>query len=173
MKLRILLPLTVLVTLISQPGYSVTEAEFYKMQEQLQTALMKIQALEQVQKQGSEKKSGIVKTKSKKGLIMTIMTPDQNWTDEEWNSFRSQVKDVLVEDIVTVTFTKINGDERVMTCTLHPDNLPKVVVKEGEEKKERVMKNPENSLAVYDTKAEGWRSFVIRNIKSVNTSPRL
>ena len=104
---------------------------------------------------------------------MTIMTPDQNWTDEEWNSFRSQVKDVLVKDIVEVTFTKINGDERVMTCTLHPDNLPKPVIKEGEDKKERVIKNPENSLAVFDTKAEGWRSFVIRNIKSVNTSPRL
>jgi hypothetical protein len=104
---------------------------------------------------------------------MTVMIPDQNWTDEEWNSFRSQVKDVLVKDIVQVTFTKINGDERVMTCTLHPENLPKPVVKEGEEKKERVIKNPENSLAVFDMKAEGWRSFVIRNIKSVNTSPRL
>ena len=104
---------------------------------------------------------------------MTIMTPDQNWTDEEWNSFRSEVKDVLVKDIVEVTFTKINGDERVMTCTLHPDNLPTPVIKEGEDKKERVIKNPENSLAVFDMKAEGWRSFVIRNIKSVNTSPRL
>ena len=70
MKLRLLLPLTALVALISQPAYSVTEAEFYKMQEQLQTALMKIQALEQVQKQRSEKKSGIVKTKSKKGLTI-------------------------------------------------------------------------------------------------------
>ena len=70
MKLRLLLPLTALVALISQPAYSVTEAEFYKMQEQLQTALMKIQALEQAQKQLSEKKSGIVKTKSKKGLTI-------------------------------------------------------------------------------------------------------
>ena len=70
MKLRLLLPLTALVALISQPAYSVTEAEFYKMQEQLQIALMKIQALEQVQKQRSEKKSGIVKTKSKKGLTI-------------------------------------------------------------------------------------------------------
>jgi|TARA_R110002167_G_scaffold279728_1_gene485510 hypothetical protein len=101
---------------------------------------------------------------------MTIMTPDQNWTDEEWNSFRSAVKGVLVKDLVEVTFTKVNGDERVMTCTLQPDTLqllPKVVVKEGEEKKERVFKNPERSLAVYDTKAEGWRSFLIKNIKSV------
>ena len=70
MKLRLLLPLTALVALICQPAYSVTEAEFYKMQEQLQTALMKIKALEQVQKQRSEKKSGIVKTKSKKGLTI-------------------------------------------------------------------------------------------------------
>ena len=70
MKLRLLLPLTALVALVCQPAYSVTEAEFYKMQEQLQTALMKIQALEQVQKQRSEKKSGIVKTKSKKGLTI-------------------------------------------------------------------------------------------------------
>ena len=70
MKLRLLLPLTALVALVCQPAYSVTEAEFYKMQEQLQTALMKIQALEQAQKQRSEKKSGIVKTKSKKGLTI-------------------------------------------------------------------------------------------------------
>lgn len=104
---------------------------------------------------------------------MTTLIPDQNWTEEEWNNFRSQVKDVLVKDIVEVTFTKLNGDERVMSCTLHPDNLPKPVIKEGEEKKERVFKNPENSLAVFDVKAEGWRSFVIRNIKSVKTSPRL
>jgi hypothetical protein len=98
---------------------------------------------------------------------MTILTPDQNWTDEEWNNFRSEVKDVLVKDLVEVTFTKINGDERVMTCTLQPETLPKVVIKEGEEKKERVIKNPENSLEVFDTKAEGWRSFLIRNITSV------
>ena len=104
---------------------------------------------------------------------MTILTPDQNWTDEEWNNFRSEVKDVLVKDLVEVTFTKINGDERVMTCTLQPETLPKVVIKEGEEKKERVIKHPENSLAVFDTKAEGWRSFLIRNITSINTTPRL
>ena len=92
---------------------------------------------------------------------MTILTPDQNWTDEEWNNFRSEVKDVLVKDLVEVTFT------------LQPETLPKVVIKEGEEKKERVIKNPENSLAVFDTKAEGWRSFLIRNITSINTTPRL
>ena len=70
------------------------------------------------------------KSQKTKGQFMTIMTPDQNWTDEEWNNFRSEVKDVLVKDLVEVTFTKINGDERVMTCTLQPETLPKVVIKE-------------------------------------------
>ena len=107
-------------------------------------------------------------------ILYETMTPDQSWSDDEWNNFRSQVKDVLVEGVGEVTFTKINGDERVMTCTLRPQDLPKVEIKEGEErnemgglKKERVIKNPNNSLAVFDLKADGWRSFVIKNIKSV------
>jgi len=104
---------------------------------------------------------------------MTELIPNEDWSDKEWNDFRSEVKDALVKDTAVVTFTKINGDERVMTCTLNPNDLPKVVVKEGEEKKERVIKNPENSLAVFDVTANGWRSFVIKNIKSINLSPRL
>ena len=80
------------------------------------------------------------------------------------------LRNQLTQNVMVVDFTKLNGDKRVMTCTLQPDTLqllPKGVVKEGEEKKERVFKNPERSLAVYDTKAEGWRSFLIKNIKSV------
>ena len=57
-------------SLMAQPAYSVTEAEFYKMQEQLQNALMKINAMEQSMKQGKGEKSGVVKTKSKKGLTI-------------------------------------------------------------------------------------------------------
>ena len=71
MKSKLLLPVFAMVALMIQPAYSVTEAEFYEMQEQLQNALMKIQALEQVQKQQSSgKKSGVVKTKSKSGLTI-------------------------------------------------------------------------------------------------------
>ena len=71
MKSKLLLPVFAMVAIMIQPAYSVTEAEFYEMQEQLQNALMKIQALEQVQKQKSSgKKSGVVKTKSKSGLTI-------------------------------------------------------------------------------------------------------
>ena len=45
MKSKLLLPVFAMVAIMIQPAYSVTEAEFYEMQEQLQNALMKIQAL--------------------------------------------------------------------------------------------------------------------------------
>ena len=71
MKSKLLLPVFAMVAIMIQPAYSVTEADFYEMQEQLQNALMKIQALEQVQKsKSSGKKSGVVKTKSKSGLTI-------------------------------------------------------------------------------------------------------
>jgi hypothetical protein len=60
-----------MMAFLTQPAYSVTDAEFNEMKEQLQNALMKIQALEQVQKQQSSiNKSGVVKTKSKSGLTI-------------------------------------------------------------------------------------------------------
>ena len=70
MKLKLLLPVLIMVALISEPAYSVTDAEFYKMQQQLKIALMKISALEENQKQSSDNKKSLVKTKSKKGLYI-------------------------------------------------------------------------------------------------------
>lgn len=70
MKSKIIMSVAFAASLMAQPAYSVTEAEFYKMQEQLQNALMKINAMEQSMKQGKGKKSGVVKTKSKKGLTI-------------------------------------------------------------------------------------------------------
>jgi len=69
MRIKFLM-FTIVALLIAKPAYSVTEAEFYKMQEQLQNALMKINAMEQSMKQSKGEKSGVVKTKAKKGLTI-------------------------------------------------------------------------------------------------------
>ena len=37
---------------------------------------------------------------------------------------RENVSNILKEDIMVVTFLKLNGDKRVMTCTLKEDILP-------------------------------------------------
>ena len=71
MRSKFLPSILLMMAFLIQPAYSVTDAEFNEMKDQLQNALMKIQALEQVQKkQSSGKKSGVVKTKSKSGLTI-------------------------------------------------------------------------------------------------------
>lgn len=95
---------------------------------------------------------------------MNNLQIETTWTDKDWNKFTDWLKGMLHVGPVTVTFTKKDGSERVMKCTLDPKELPEQVITEN--KKER--KQSENSIAVYDLEAKGWRSFVIRSIKRVN-----
>ena len=55
--------------------------------------------------------------------------------------------------MVEVTFEKNDGSTRVMECTLKPDLLPKV-----EPSVKTKQPNPD-VLPVWDTEAQGWRSF--------------
>ena len=82
---------------------------------------------------------------------------------------RETLHTLLQLDILTVTFTKKDGSERVMRCTLREDILPPVVVKEGEVKKER--KVNEAVMAVYDMEAKAFRSFRMDSIKNIESSP--
>lgn len=70
---------------------------------------------------------------------------------------------ILPQTVITVTFIKKDGNERVMKCTLDPEILPKQVVKE--EKKER--KKSTDTIAVYDIEAEGWRSFALKSVRRI------
>jgi hypothetical protein len=86
-----------------------------------------------------------------------------NMSEKDWEVFTPWIKDMLKMGTVTVTFTKKDGTDRVMNCTLEPSKLPKVEVLE--DKKTR--KINENTLAVYDLDNQGWRSFTIRSVKRV------
>tara|TARA_B100000212_G_scaffold31542_1_gene20621 strand:- start:2325 stop:2699 length:375 start_codon:yes stop_codon:yes gene_type:complete len=68
---------------------------------------------------------------------------------------------MLQEGTYTVTFKKLNGDERVMTCTKSFDIIPK----EHQPKTNKETK-PEN-ITVWDTNANGWRSFVYDRVSKV------
>lgn len=83
------------------------------------------------------------------------------------NIDKQKLKTQLNEGLVTVTFTKKNGEQRIMTCTLSSDiipqhQLPKPIA-EGTEPRKR---DPD-SLSVWDVNAEGWRSFIWENITDV------
>jgi hypothetical protein len=67
------------------------------------------------------------------------------------------------QGVITVRFTKKNGDERIMKCTLLSEYLPQQ--KDVEEA--TTMDNP-NLIAVWDVEANGWRSFRIDSVISLN-----
>jgi len=78
---------------------------------------------------------------------------------------KSNVIALMKEGVVTVEFTKVNGDYRKMEATLQPERMPEVVV-EIEEKSPK--KKSDTSLSVWDVNAEGWRSFRWDKLKTVN-----
>ena len=94
------------------------------------------------------------------------MNPTTDWSDSECNTFRDWIKGVLqTTPEVTVTFTKKDGSERVMKCTLDPNVLPKQEIKEGDNRTERL--KTDTVMPVYDIEAKGWRSFTVRAVKRV------
>lgn len=89
--------------------------------------------------------------------------PNSHWSEKDWDTFSHWLKGVLKVSDGTITFIKKDGTERVMNCTLNPEKLPKQEITEG--KKERRKNN--DTMAVYDIDANGWRSFTIKSVKSV------
>lgn len=78
-------------------------------------------------------------------------------------AMREDLKNNLRAKIGTVTFTKQNGEERVMRCTLQDSILPKQVDLEEAVQK----KGPTDSLAVWDMDKNAWRSFRYDSVISV------
>jgi hypothetical protein len=87
---------------------------------------------------------------------------------------RDWVKSLLHTGAVTVIFTKADGTDREMRCTLDPEQLPAVpvttgpvdgIVKEAKERK----KPDEHSLRVFDLEKKEWRSFRFDRLQKVST----
>ena len=74
---------------------------------------------------------------------------------------KDTIKNALHEKICKVTFTKINGDERIMYCTLNESMIPSDITSETTRSK---TENPAVQ-PVYDVNAPGWRSFRWDSIK--------
>mgnify|MGYP006282012369 CR=1 FL=1 len=79
---------------------------------------------------------------------------------------REGLVDMLRHNIVTVTFTKVNGDERVMKCTLRSELIPNAPTQNGELVVEQ--KQTSNNVSVWDVDANGWRSFRVASVKSIS-----
>jgi len=78
------------------------------------------------------------------------------------------LRDTLLEDlrqhILSVTFTKQNGEERVMRCTLWQKYLPEKYLQEQEGER-KFHKENIDVIRCWDINANGWRSFRIDSVK--------
>ena len=91
------------------------------------------------------------------------MTTTPTWDDKEWATFRKWLKSMLEMGEVKVSFVKKDGDKRVMKCTLDPSLLPIKPITENKTPR----KTSDATLAVYDLKAKGWRSFTVKSVTQI------
>lgn len=93
--------------------------------------------------------------------LQEIAEFDENWyvnsNEDEQEIFRNWLLSVLGRNVITVTFTKLNGEERVMECTLKPDVIPQVESKENTK-----------LCTVWDVNQNSWRSFHFDRITNIN-----
>lgn len=103
-------------------------------------------------------------------VLATPYQPAKDWGDKEWNKFTKWLTGMLkINESTTVTFTKQDGTERVMNCTLKPEMLPVVEVKPLAEGKQP-RKESITSMRVFDLEKKEWRSFTTKNVIRVEFS---
>ena len=76
---------------------------------------------------------------------------------------KTNIMNMLLSGIVNVKFTKIDGTERIMKCT-----LMEAIIKPHDKKTDRVKKVNSDILSVWDVEKEGWRSFRFDSIISIH-----
>jgi len=91
---------------------------------------------------------------------MTLPLNYQSMPIEEKNL---SVRTILQQGVHQVTFTKVDGSERTMPCTLDKNIVPPAPIVEDKKPKEH---KPE-TLSVWCTDAAAWRSFRVDNLISI------
>jgi hypothetical protein len=77
---------------------------------------------------------------------------------------REELLETLRNNVCTITFTKVNGEVRVMPCTLRTDIVPaykrKTPLKEATDKEKA-------TVSVWCIDANAWRSFRFDSVSKV------
>ena len=95
-------------------------------------------------------------------------TPKQNWTDDDYDIFAKWIRGVLHSNKTTIVFTKKDGTERTMKCTLDSKLIPdKIITEDAPLPKERKKDKDPVNVRVFDTEKQEWRAFNAKSVKSV------
>lgn len=74
---------------------------------------------------------------------------------------RQELEQLLSTSVCEVTFTKVNGEVRVMPCTLKEELLPA----KSDTKPSTTL--PASNISVWCTDKNQWRSFRVANVTEV------
>lgn len=75
---------------------------------------------------------------------------------------RNEILDQLFDHVVSVDFTKVSGDRRVMKCTL----MESIIPPSTSEGPKRIPS--EETISAWDVENNGWRSFRVDSVNSVS-----
>lgn len=78
---------------------------------------------------------------------------------------RDEMVVALQSGVCRVQFTKVNGEFRDMQCTLNQSIIPA----EHTPSSDKVIKENLEVIRVFDTLAQGWRSFKVDSVKEFAT----
>lgn len=78
---------------------------------------------------------------------------------------RTNLMELLYTNVVEVTFTKKNGEERIMKCTLKNDVIENV--SNTVPSTTKMKKINEDIIPVYDLEKNEWRSFRVDSVKTI------
>ena len=81
-----------------------------------------------------------------------------DWDVEKQKMVRMELVEILRDVDARITFTKVNGETRVINATLREEVVPET--KDGKKKNDSV-------LAVYDLDKQAWRSFRVGSVRLV------
>jgi len=81
---------------------------------------------------------------------------------------QEMIENLLSLGEITVSFTKLDGTNRVMRCTLNESLIPVLDIPKNTNTIER--KKNDNVRAVYDLDSNGWRSFRWDSVTSTSVT---
>jgi hypothetical protein len=88
-----------------------------------------------------------------------------NYTSED---FKQNLKGMLHgNEEVTIKFTKKDGSDRTMLCTLNEQKIPFEKLPKAKEDGSPVTSFTTDAVRVFDTEKQEWRSFRFDSIKLV------
>jgi len=99
--------------------------------------------------------------------LKTLNTFYAEMNEKEQKEFQKWLRGVLKMHETTIFFTKKDGTERKMLCTLNENTIPSEFAPKNTGKKQS-----EDAVSVFDLENEGWRSFRWDSVKKIEFSIR-